>query len=215
MLSVSDTGAGMDEATRAHLFEPFFTTKELGRGTGLGLATCYGVVRQFGGSIAVDTAPGQGSMFRVYLPALQGMIADPLPAQPSGSTNPRGSETLLLAEDDLSVRRILAETLVGLGYTLIEAGDGKEAVRRAALHRGPLHLLVSDALMPGMSGRELLASLRESRPGLKVLFISGYTEDATAADQPPEPGVCFLAKPFAPHVLAERIRQVLSGSAGT
>jgi len=209
-LAVTDTGVGMDAEIRSHLFEPFFTTKGLGKGTGLGLATVYGIVKQSGGYIAVQSQPGRGSTFTVYLPRSEA----PLEAPPAWTTAPAGgAETVLLVEDEASVRDLVCEMLVATGYTVLGARHGGEALVVADQHAGPIHLLLSDIVMPHMGGRELARRLRRARPTLKVLYMSGYLGDAT----PPEgleQGMQLLAKPFTAEALARKLREVLDAPWG-
>jgi PAS domain S-box-containing protein len=207
LLSVSDTGTGMDESTKAHLFEPFFTTKEKGKGTGLGLATVYGIVKQSGGFIWVYSEPGHGTTFKMYLPRVNEPAMDLHQGQTPESV--RGTETILLAEDAAGVRAVAREVLKRNGYAVIEAADGQAALALAAAHAGPIHLLVTDVIMPEMSGRQLADRLREGRPELKVLFVSGYTDDAIVRHGILEPGIAFLQKPFTPESLARKVRAVL------
>jgi signal transduction histidine kinase len=207
-LAVTDTGSGMDERTRAHLFEPFFTTKEVGKGTGLGLATVYGVVKQSGGQIAVYSEPGRGTTFKIYLP----QATETVPAPVSGPEPPgdlHGRETVLLAEDDEGVRRLARQVLEEKGYTLLEARTGAEALDVAGQHPGPIHLLVADTVMPEMNGRELSQRLVRSRPGVKVLYVSGYSENVIVHHGVLDPGIPFLQKPFTPPALLRKVREVL------
>ncbi|MBI3810386.1 MAG: DUF3365 domain-containing protein [Nitrospirae bacterium] len=208
MLAVSDTGCGMDAETQAHLFEPFFTTKEKGKGTGLGLSTVYGIIKQSGGCIFVYSEPGKGTTFKVYLPR-----AEEAPDATGPSTSPasalRGSETILLVEDDEGVRKITAKILKTHGYTVLEAGRGEEAFRVSGRHDGPIRLMVTDVVMPGISGRELAERLRSSRPGMRVLFVSGYADDTVVRHGVREARMAFLQKPFTPSVLACKVREVL------
>jgi CheY-like chemotaxis protein len=207
-LSVSDTGTGMDAATQQRIFEPFFTTKGEGEGTGLGLSTVYGIVRQAGGSIAVQSEPGRGATFTIHLPA----IADSAPtASPETSTGkaPRGTETLLLVEDQPELRRFVALQLREHGYLVLEAGDGGEALLAASRHDGPLDLLLTDVVMPRMNGKELAERLKDVRPAVRVLYMSGYTGDVITRKGLLEAGEMFIAKPFTPHSLAVKVREAL------
>jgi CheY-like chemotaxis protein len=208
LLAVSDTGVGMDAATKARAFEPFFTTKGE-KGTGLGLATVYGIVEQSGGSVAVYSEPGHGTTFKVYLPLVPAGAETPAARSPAGPP-PRGTETVLLAEDEGPVRALARAVLERHGYTVLEAADGRAALAAAALHAGTIHLLVTDLVMPGAGGREVAERLRELRPGLKVLYLSGYTEDAVVRHGVLEAEADFLQKPFTPEALARKVREVLS-----
>ena len=205
-LAVSDTGTGMDVETRARIFEPFFTTKEQGKGTGLGLAVVHGIVSQSGGRIEVESEPGRGTTFRIELPRVGDSVASAGPTTPADL--PHGSETLLIVEDEPAVRALDRRVLASCGYTVLEARDGRDAVRVAEGHRGPIHVLVSDVVMPHLGGRQLAERLSATRPGLKVLFVSGYTDDAVVRH-----GVgsefAFLPKPFTPAGLARKVREVL------
>jgi CheY-like chemotaxis protein len=198
----------MDEGTRLRLFEPFFTTKGIGKGTGLGLATVYGIVTQSGGFISVKTAPGQGTTFRIFLPRVDRPAAEATIANATAATQ-KGTEVLLLVEDDDGVRSLARNILQGRGFTVLEASNGKEALPVAERYTGPLHLLVTDVIMPQMNGRELAARLTGLRPGLKVLYLSGYTDDVLSRQNIPEKGVAFLPKPFTPSSLASKVRELL------
>ncbi|MBI4484326.1 MAG: PAS domain S-box protein, partial [Acidobacteria bacterium] len=208
MLAVSDTGCGMDKETLAQIFEPFFTTKEKGKGTGLGLATVYGIVKQSGGNIWVYTEPGQGAAFKVYLPRVEGEVELARPVT-AGTRIPAGSETLLLAEDDELVRKLVRQTLEMYGYTVLEARQGAEALEICQRHEGPIHLIVTDVVMPEMSGRELAYRVSQLRPPMKVLYLSGYTGNAIVHHGVLEPSIPFLQKPFTPDALARKVREVL------
>jgi PAS domain S-box-containing protein len=208
LLAVSDTGCGMDAATQARAFEPFFTTKGE-KGTGLGLATVYGIVEQAGGHVTVYSEVARGTTFKVYLP-LAAAGAEAPEVRPPAGPPPGGSETVLLAEDEGVVRTLARKVLEGHGYTVLEAGDGREALRLAALHAGPVHLLLTDLVMPGACGREVAERLRDLRPGLRVLYMSGYTDDAVVRHGVLEAEADFLQKPFTPEALARKVREVLS-----
>jgi PAS domain S-box-containing protein len=211
LLAVSDTGTGMDAATKARVFEPFFTTKGVGKGTGLGLSMVHGIVKQSGGHVALYTEPGHGTVFKIYLPAVEGLHA-PRVSHEEVADSPKGAETILLVEDEEAVRRLTRMTLEGSGYKVLEASHGGEAVRLAEQYGGPIHLLVSDVVMPEMGGRILSERLTASRPGLKVVFLSGYTDDAVVRHGVIESGTAFVQKPFSPGALARKVREVLDGT---
>ena len=208
MLAVSDTGAGMDAETRKHIFEPFFTTKEQGRGTGLGLSTVYGIVKQSGGSIWLYSELSQGTVFKIYLP-----IATPkdieLSTAPSPTTIPRGTETILIVEDEPQIRQLAFECLTHCGYKVLPSANGVEALQLVDSTQQPIHLVVSDVVMPKMSGRELVQRIAEVQPLVKVLFMSGYTNDAIVNHGILEGGTWFIQKPFAFEALARKVREVL------
>jgi CheY-like chemotaxis protein len=203
-LAVRDTGSGMDADTKAHLFEPFFTTKP--QGTGLGLATVYGAVSQNGGFIEVDSETGQGTVVRIYLPAVSG-AAEATVAGPVAAA--RGLETILLVEDEPLVRELARRALVARGYGVIAHASGRDAIEAAARFAGTIELLVTDVVLPGINGRELATQLALTRPGLRTLFTSGYTDDIIGHHGVLEPGVSFLPKPYTPQALAEKVRSVL------
>ena len=210
LLSVSDTGAGMDRETQSRIFEPFFTTKEKGKGTGLGLSTVYGIVKQGGGYIFAQSEPGCGTTFRIYLPR----VADPADSprvDKHAQAAAGGSETVLLVEDEESVRELVRETLKTRGYTVIEASDGIAGMRVSEEYQGNIEILITDVVMPGMSGRELAKRVAAARPNIRVLYLSGYTEDAIIHEGALEPGTGFLQKPFTLQVLARKVREVLQG----
>jgi two-component system cell cycle sensor histidine kinase/response regulator CckA len=197
---------------QAHLFEPFFTTKEKGRGTGLGLSTSYGIVKQNRGEISVYSEVGVGTTFKVYLPRVDAPIDVDYVAPPDQKRK-RGTETVMIVEDEEGVRKVLVEMLTQEGYQVIVAGGGPEALERARHHAGPLHLLITDVIMPKMSGRELADRMRAQLPDLKVLFVSGYTDSAIVQHGILEPGTIFLQKPFTPEQLATKVRDVLETQA--
>jgi two-component system cell cycle sensor histidine kinase/response regulator CckA len=208
LLAVSDTGTGMDQDTQARIFEPFFTTKEQGKGTGLGLSTVYGVVKQSGGFIWVYSEVGKGTSFKIYLPRVD------QPIDATGTTLnyaevPRGTETVLLAEDENDVRELAREFLEAAGYTVIEARNGQEALKLAAERSDEIDLLVSDLVMPGMTGQQLAALLQQQDASLRVIFMSGYSEHAAAEAAQAGSSVRILTKPFNRMALLRTIREVL------
>ena len=210
MLSVSDSGCGMDPETKARIFEPFFTTKPPGQGTGMGLATVYGIVKQSGGHVWVYSELGEGTSLKIYLPQSEqgdrklGMASTPSPV--SAAT---GSETVLIVEDEQSVRDLAGSVLEKRGYTVLAASDGEEALHLSKAHAGDIQLVITDAIMPGMRGHELAEVMRTLRPQIKVLFISGYTDDAAIHQGVLAEGIQFLQKPFTPDALARKVRNVL------
>jgi two-component system cell cycle sensor histidine kinase/response regulator CckA len=209
LLAVSDTGSGMSPEVQAQIFEPFFTTKEVGQGTGLGLATVHGIVTQTGGRIEVNSVLGEGTTFRVFLPCAADQAGPEEVAPTPVPSESRGEETVLLVEDENAVRGFISQVLRRRGYRVIEAADGDQAIDIAHAHAGVIHLLVTDLVMPGMTGRELARYLIHERPGLRVLFISGYSDERAeprGVEGVPE---AFLQKPFTPAVLALQVRQVL------
>jgi signal transduction histidine kinase/CheY-like chemotaxis protein len=207
-LSVRDTGVGMDAETRSHLFEPFFTTKEPGRGTGLGLATVYGIVQQSGGHITVDSQPGQGATFTIYLPQIEQAV-ESLESATSDVRPTCGQETILLAEDEAEVRELAAEILQQAGYTVLQAEHGPAALRVSLRHEAPIQLLLTDVVMPGMNGRDLANRLRQVRPGLQILYMSGYTDEVLGRHGIVDPNIAFLQKPFTADVLLQAVRGAL------
>ncbi|HEU4726050.1 MAG TPA: ATP-binding protein [Candidatus Eisenbacteria bacterium] len=208
LLAVSDNGEGMDEETKARIFEPFFTTKGAGSGTGLGLSTVYGIVQQWGGAIQVYTDPGWGSSFKVYFPRASGAVETAhRPSEPGEF--PQGTETVLLAEDQDAVAAVIVTTLRLCGYNVLVARNGIDAMAVSQDHNGPIHLLITDIVMPAISGHELAERFRQERPEAKTLFISGYTEHGFSAQRLREWRASFLAKPFSPDAIARRVRELL------
>ena len=212
LLAVGDTGSGMDAATQLHLFEPFFTTKPVGQGTGLGLATVYGIVQQSGGFIQVESAAGEGSTFRILLPRAHQTVAEVDHSEPVAAAG-RGFETILLVEDYPSLRAAFRSVLRSKGYQVLEASDGVEALDIASQLDGPLHLLVTDIVMPKLNGRELAAQLLVLRPGLRVLFMSGYPKGGIGYPGISDAEISFLEKPFNAETLARKVREVLNQTA--
>jgi signal transduction histidine kinase len=206
LLAVSDTGVGMNEETQAHLFEPFFTTKEKGKGTGLGLSTVYGIVKQSQGYIHVYSEVGKGTTVKIYLPRADGEAEA---VSPAPSTEPKGRETVLVVEDEGSVRELVEKVLTGKGYRVLTASDGNEGLRVAEGHPDPIHMLLTDVVMPGMGGRELAGRLEAARNGMKVLFMSGYSEKAVSRHGILEDGLAFLQKPFSSETLLRKVRETL------
>jgi PAS domain S-box-containing protein len=210
-LDVQDSGKGMDDETRLRIFEPFFTTKQAGHGTGLGLPTALGIAQQSGGTITVQSRPNEGALLSVYLPRSQDPVSTAAPDELRN--NGRGHETLLLAEDEEEVREVAARSLRSRGYSVLEASGGEEALKIAAMHGPGIDLLVTDVVMPGVGGRVLAERLRAERPSLKVLFVSGYTDDVIVRHGVQEAGLYFLQKPFLPQDLALKVRKILDGEA--
>ena len=208
MLAVSDTGCGMAPEVMNRVFEPFFTTKGPGKGTGLGLATVYGIVQQSGGHIGLYSELGRGTTFKVYLPRTEAQV-------PSGESRqetrvlPAGSETLLLVEDDAAVRTLSRGVLEMSGYTVLEANVGREALRICERHSGPIQMVITDVVMPEIGGRMLVEQISALRPGIKVLYVSVYTDDTVIRHGVLEEGTAFLQKPFTPVALANKVRDVL------
>ncbi|MBP3959925.1 PAS domain S-box protein [Gemmata sp. G18] len=208
-LRVSDTGHGMDAATRTRIFEPFFTTKGPGKGTGLGLAMVYGFVRQSGGFVEVESAPGRGATFTIFLPRVPAPVS---PEELSHAPEPRGTGTVLVVEDEASVRGFTAQILRGFGYAVLEAAHGPEAVRVAEAHTGQITLVLADVVLPGgMGGRKVAEAVRAAHPEARVLYVSGYTDDAVVRNGLSIDRVNFLPKPFTPTSLAQKVREVLDG----
>jgi len=208
-LTVADTGIGMDEITRAQIFEPFFTTKPKGSGTGLGLAMVYGIVRQSQGAISVESEPGRGSLFEIHLPLVEDVARYIPEARPAGLSH--GSETILVVEDQPDVRDFACGVLRTLGYRVLDAADGAEAIRLSETTGEPIHLLLSDVIMPGMTGREVAERLQSRDRQMRVLYMSGYTDDVVVDRGVLQAGVSYVAKPFSPDELAEKVRNALDG----
>jgi PAS domain S-box-containing protein len=207
MLAMSDTGIGMDEATRERIFEPFFTTKEIGKGTGLGLSTVYGIVQQSEGGLFVYSEPGRGTTFKVYLPLVDDTPDVPLAIE---ADNQSGTETILLVEDEPALRALTRRVLSSAGYTVIDAGSGDDALKTLAAFSGPVHLMLTDVVMPGMNGRDLATRVAALRPDIKVLYASGYTDDAIFRHGVLDDGSRFISKPYAPGELRRKVREALS-----
>jgi CheY-like chemotaxis protein len=208
MLAVSDTGCGMTKEVEARIFEPFFTTKGPGKGTGLGLATVYGIIKQSGGNIYVYSEPDRGTTFKIYLPTVEEQ-ASPDQSVYGMNVAAFGDETILLVEDEDGVREIARLALEAHGYKVLEASRGQEAIRLCTTHQGPIHLLVSDVVMPEMGGREVAERLGALNAGIKMLYLSGYTDDAVVRHGVLEAQAAFLQKPFTPVALATKVREVL------
>jgi PAS domain S-box-containing protein len=211
MLAVSDSGAGIDPGIRARIFEPFFTTKPVGKGTGLGLSMVYGITRQSGGHVTCHSETGMGATFRVYLPASEGGESRPYSARDPEPESVRGTETILLVEDDAALRTYAAKVLRDLGYSVHEASDGKEAVVLGEKNRETIDLLITDMVMPGLSGLDLAAVMAPPGTRMKVLYVSGYTDHAIVQKGILEPGLEFLGKPYSPGQLARKVRELLAG----
>jgi CheY-like chemotaxis protein len=210
MLRVTDTGNGMEAATLSHVFEPFFTTKPMGKGTGLGLSTVYGIVKQSGGGIQVESEPGQGTAFRIYLPATEGSGIKP-GDRLTQTHVARGSETILVAEDEPDLRELTRIFLESYGYKVLEAGSAEQAIRMAQEFGAPIHLLLTDVIMPGMSGRQLAENVLRKDPKTKIVYMTGYTDDMVVQHKVLEPGVQLLQKPFTRAELALKVRSTLDG----
>jgi len=210
LMTVEDTGSGMDAETLSHAFEPFFTTKERGKGTGLGLSTVYGIVRQSGGRVQVSSVPGRGTSFQIYLPRSdEKTTSGPRPS--AGSS--LGTETVLVVEDEAAVRNLVRAVLERKGYVVFVAHDGAAALDLVDKHTGAIHVLLTDVVMPGMNGRELAERIVKDHPGVRILYMSGYMDDAVMRHGIVESGVAFLQKPFTPLALARKVREVLDGKA--
>jgi two-component system, cell cycle sensor histidine kinase and response regulator CckA len=209
MLPVSDDGQGMDRDTLDKIFQPFFTTKEKGKGTGLGLSTVYGIVKQSNGNIWVYSEPGHGTTFKIYLP-VAGMTVSEIGNPKKGETKDLfGSETVLVVEDDESLRKLAIKALEKYGYTVLTAADGREALRTCQEYKDPIHIMVTDVIMPGISGKDLANRLTDMMPDMKVLYMSGYTDNVIVHHGVLEKGIAFLQKPFTPEGLARKVREVI------
>ncbi len=209
MLAVTDNGCGMDSETQAHIFEPFFTTKEKGKGTGLGLATVYGIVKQSGGYIWVYSEPGQGTTFKVYLPRVEEGLT-PQEVREVSQNIPRGTETILLVEDEQGVRDLAREYLEISGYKVLVAENGAAAVKAASEHKGAIDLVMTDVVMPGLSGSELTKRIEAIRPGIRIMYMSGYTDQAIVHHGILGPDIVLLQKPFTLNALAHKLREALA-----
>jgi CheY-like chemotaxis protein len=208
LLEISDTGVGMDAETQAHIFEPFFTTKEVGKGTGLGLSTVYGVIKQSGGQINVESSPDRGTTFSIYLPWTAEAVTPAKPA-PDQAESLRGTETVLLVEDADSVRELARDWLMASGYTVLEADCPEDALQISRTYPSPVHLLVTDVIMPGMNGPALARKVMRERPETKLLYVSGYTGFIDQKNIDPEAPI--VPKPFTRDSLLSKLREVLSG----
>jgi two-component system, cell cycle sensor histidine kinase and response regulator CckA len=216
-MNVTDTGIGMDSATQAHIFEPFFTSKDAGKGTGLGLSTVYGIVKQSNGFIWVDSSPGEGASFKIFFPriAMPANHVAPEKTESPVESMPGGTETVLLVEDEAQIRRVAVEVLSLLGYKVLEASDGVQALQLAGLMKEPIHLLLTDVMMPKMNGQDVANKMKDSHPESSVLFMSGYTNDIIASEGILEKDTNFLGKPFTPRTLALKVREVLDADSLT
>ena len=208
MLAVSDTGCGMDAETQAHIFEPFFTTKGPGIGTGLGLATVYGIITQSGGAIEVHSTSGQGSTFRIYFPQVETGVETEETERPAMNL-PAGSGTILVVEDEVQVRELVQEILQAEGYTVLTAADGDEGLQLCTAYGGPIDLLLTDVVMPRLSGPEMAQCILPMRPTIKIVYMSGYASDAMGDHGVLDPGTAFLQKPFTPDILIRKVRKTL------
>jgi len=211
MLAISDTGIGMTDEIKTHIFEPFFTTKKEGKGTGLGLSTVYGIIKQSGGHILVYSEPAHGTAFKIYFPCVA-ETADGNASESVARATARGTETVLLVEDDEGVRKVIGGVLRASGYRVLEAADGDEALAWCEPRHGPIHLVVTDLIMPLMSGRQLSEILAGLRPDLKILFISGYPDHSVVERGMVSARDHFLQKPFTPEQLARKVREILDGN---
>ncbi len=210
VLSISDTGLGMDEETKEHVFEPFFTTKEKAKGTGLGLATVYGIVKQSGGHIWVDSEKGKGTTFKIYLPMIKRKQTDK-EKDSLQAKNKMGNETILVVEDEFMVRELVCDSLRTNGYTILEASNGNEAIEIFSKNSQKIDLILTDVIMPTMSGRKMVEILQKNHPGITALYMSGYTDDAIIKHGVLEPGMAYIQKPFSPKALIQKVQEVLEG----
>jgi CheY-like chemotaxis protein len=213
MLAVTDTGSGMNAATRERIFDPFFTTKDKGKGTGLGLSTVFGIVQQSGGNICVSSEPGHGTTFKIYLPQTTDSPCSSDTFEVNGTRTLRGSETVLLVEDDVAVRAVTRTILERHGYRVLEAQGGGDAILICEQHKGEIALLLTDVVMPHMNGKELAERLGPLRPGMKVLYMSGYIDDSIVRRGVLDPAVAFLQKPITPETLTRKLREVIEAPA--
>ena len=207
VLSVTDTGTGISPDVQERMFEPFFTTKGVGKGTGLGLSTVYGIVNQSGGYLLCNSEPGRGTSFSIYLPRIHDDLSEEVPSQADWLLG--GSETILIVEDEDALRESMSEFLTGLGYTILTAGSGQQALAIASRFKQPIQLMITDIVMPKMSGHELAQMLGSIRPAMKTVFMSGYIDDAIVRHGVEVEGVVFLQKPFGLAVLARKLRELL------
>jgi two-component system, cell cycle sensor histidine kinase and response regulator CckA len=207
MIAVSDNGQGMDRETQARIFEPFFTTKEKGKGTGLGLSTVYGIIKQSGGYVFVQSEIGRGTFFTIYFPRID-EPCDAIGAAPVSVAASGGNETVLLVEDEESVRQLVRETLESRGYRVLEAASGDAALALAASHQETIHLVITDVVKPGLSGHDLARQLLAKRPGIKIIYLSGYAQDAFPTPSA-EAQKAFLQKPFTLQSLSRKVREIL------
>jgi CheY-like chemotaxis protein len=212
MVSVSDTGTGMTREVQERIFEPFFTTKEKGKGTGLGLSTVYGIVKQSGGNIWVYSEPGMGTSFNIYFPLADGPAEEPKEKKFVKENLPHGNETILVVEDEGEVRKLAVKILKGQGYRVLDASHGDEALQIHEKHNGPIHLMLVDVVMPGMSGSELVKRLSPLHPETKILYMSGYTDDAIVHHGVTAKGVNYIQKPFTIEGVTRKVREVMDRS---
>jgi CheY-like chemotaxis protein len=212
MLAISDSGVGMDKDTQSHIFEPFFTTKEKGEGTGLGLATVYGIIKQSGGYIWVYSEPGMGTTFKIYLPRIDEELISSDKNEEIFDDNLKGTETILVVEDEDEVRNLVCEMLQINGYNILEASNGENALSICKQYKEPIHLVLTDIVMPKMSGHDLVARLLHIQPQMKILYMSGYTDIALIHKGMLDSDIKFIQKPFTPLDLARKIRGILDNN---